>query len=464
MINLGKMQIRTLLSLVLVVLGAFLLLGGLIWRGLGQEPANQDALPFSTPLIFQEATAESGAPAARPTTAYVSAIDTLSVAFSGEYGNGGIWAWADIINLMGIYSTPDTLVPVTHDGQRYEGVPIAYLLHYAETNSYADMIVIKGQGNTVHAYPVSVLQNCGNCIVAATAQNNLVAVLPGLEPRFIDGVSRLDAATADVAASEVAAAIEAERMANNPSIRVSGDIEGPTAWTWEDIANLLGVYGSPGNFQQHTVNGVTYEGVPLSYLLHYVQMESRANTLRASLNGGLQQIYRFNQLDDLVNYLVALAPDGSFVLLAPSEQGIAVLPDLFRLNVQYSAQDVIPGDPQVINLNGSFQQGGAWTWSDIVNLLGVFAETSDLKTAQIGGTTYSGVPLIHLLNYARILNSQPDQLIIYNRNGLRQNMQLTPLLSCLECLIVSENNGTLTLVMPGQSPELFPELAAIEIP
>lgn len=187
----GNAKSKTLIPIVLVGFGLLIIVVGLVSR----QPVSQAQQTADTPNIFEDQEEAVVAHNDRPTTGHFVPGCSLSVALSGEYGNGGVWRWEEISNLMSQYTSSNDLITVTHNGESYQGVPLPYLLHFSEINNYAEKILIKGKEYNLYAYPVANLMNCTDCVVTATEESVLAVILPGFEPSFINNLERLDAFT-----------------------------------------------------------------------------------------------------------------------------------------------------------------------------------------------------------------------------------------------------------------------------
>jgi hypothetical protein len=242
-------------------------------------------------------------------------------------------------------------------------------------------------------------------------------------------------------------------------------------WTWQDISNLTGVYGTPGEFQTATVNGVRYSGVPLAYLLRYVRLNDDADKLIVLSRGGSPHHFALSSPDDFMDYLIAPTSQNALALVLPEGQELRVIENLTYLEVQrVEASDPlnnapIPGDPQAVYLAGNVSRSGTWTWEQISNLLGIYAAPERYQTVELQGRQYSGVPIAYLLDYADPTGRRPHGIMFYNRSGESTVYFYNALENCLDCIITPAESGALTLLVPGNSTqEVWPELASIVFP
>ncbi len=121
-----------------------------------------------------------------------------------------------------------------------------------------------------------------------------------------------------------------------------------------------------------------------------------------------------------------------------------------------------PDDPKTVVLGGQFSRGGYWTWEDISNLLGVYAQYGAYETVTAAGQTYSGVPLSYLLDYARV-NPYAQAAAIFDRASQRFSFTTSQLRGCANCIIALSPGDTLTLVLPSLLPEVIPNLVRIDV-
>lgn len=118
-------------------------------------------------------------------------------------------------------------------------------------------------------------------------------------------------------------------------------------------------------------------------------------------------------------------------------------------------------DPLTLVLGGFFDNGGYWTWDDIANLLGVYAQAGVFATTEVDGVTYTGVPLPYLFQYAR-MSTYVQSTTVFNRDGLRETYNSSEIRNCTDCLIVRAADDTLTLVLPSQLPSVINHVTRIE--
>lgn len=133
-------------------------------------------------------------PTPRPTaTPLANSADPLTIVLGGEYRRGGYWTWDDIANLLGVYETYGAFTTVTADGQDYDGVPIAYLLDWAQINPGARGTVVFSRTAGSFNFTTQELQDCEeDCVIARTASNTLALVMLGRTPAVIDDLVRIE--------------------------------------------------------------------------------------------------------------------------------------------------------------------------------------------------------------------------------------------------------------------------------
>lgn len=120
-----------------------------------------------------------------------------------------------------------------------------------------------------------------------------------------------------------------------------------------------------------------------------------------------------------------------------------------------------PDDPLTIVLGGEFANGGYWTWDNISNLLGTYSSYGAYESVTVEGHTYTGVPLPFLLDYARV-NQYSQTSVVITRDLGRFSYSTAQMRDCYSCLIVREDNGTLTLVLPQMTPGVVFSLMRID--
>ncbi len=144
-------------------------------------------------LATRTAIAFTPIPTRRPTaTPLANPDDPLTIVLGGEYRRGGYWTWDDISNLLGVYETYDAYTTVTLDGQDYTGVPLDYLLDWAQVNPSARGTVIFTRNAGSFSFTTLELRDCEACLIARTANDTLALVLPGRNPNLIDELVRID--------------------------------------------------------------------------------------------------------------------------------------------------------------------------------------------------------------------------------------------------------------------------------
>lgn len=308
---------------------------------------------------------------------------------------------------------------------------------------------------------------------------------------FISGLSEFNAAQQNET-PEAPAAIAAESSGTgqtgdvrpvSPPLRNSSDtltvaLYGEMAnggyWRWDDIVNLLGVYGTAGQFQSTTISGTTYEGVPLSYLLRYAQLNSGTDRLTLRTRDGRDYVYAANNINDFAAYIISTTSNNTLVVVPPASLELNIIIGLASIQAERTAeetnsntsvldQDVpIPANPDALSLVGSIRRGGQWTWSDLNNLLDIYANGTPTTVTTSRGT-FTGVPVPYLVEYAELENTRINLIFLYSRSGTEYTTT-SGITVCAECIITQADNGSLTLVQPGSDPEVLLELAAIVIP
>ncbi len=121
-----------------------------------------------------------------------------------------------------------------------------------------------------------------------------------------------------------------------------------------------------------------------------------------------------------------------------------------------------PTDPLTVVLGGEFANGGYWTWEDIANLLGVYAQYDAYETVSMDGQSYTGVPLSYLLDYARI-NPFAQGMAVLDREEQRHDYLAEDVADCETCLLVRAPDETITLVMPSFTPPVVTHVVRIEV-
>ncbi|MBN1964838.1 MAG: hypothetical protein JW910_09335 [Anaerolineae bacterium] len=280
-----------------------------------------DVLPRSEPVQFT-GQSNSGLPDNRPTTPSMqNPHDPLAIVVTGEFGNGGYWAWDEIANLLGVYSSYGAFTETVLDGQEYPGVPLSYLLHYAELNSYADAITIVTREDQHYYQSVNSLRDCGDCLVARAPDDSLSLILPGTTPDVIHHLLRLEATPREVG-------LEAPVIPNDTSsVFLAGQFRHGGYWTWDDLSNLLGIYSSYGAYVSIVVDGQTYTGVPLVYLIEYAGLDPAANAIVVHNRSAERSAAAASEFSDCAACLVTLEADGTLTLVVPG-MDVEVIPNL----------------------------------------------------------------------------------------------------------------------------------------
>ena len=275
------------------------------------QPVQAEILPG-----FDEApsSVQVAPPASRETTpALQSPSDPAAIVLSGEMGNGGLWSWEDIGNLLGVYSSYGAYVQVTVDGQTLNGVPLSFLLHYARLNAYAATIVFTNRGEDHFSFSAASLSNCAACVVAQAEDHSLTLVMPGFEPASISRVMRLEAY------DNAPAVLTVQDMPANPqTINLKGAFARGGEWTWEQIVNLLGVYSTYEAYVNAYAEDQSYAGVPLSYLFDYAGLDANANAIVIYDRAGDVTSAAATALQaSCDNCIIAPVSDGTVALVMP---------------------------------------------------------------------------------------------------------------------------------------------------
>ncbi len=103
-------------------------------------------------------------------------------------------------------------------------------------------------------------------------------------------------------------------------------------WQWNDIANLLGVYGSDNAFVTSTANGQDYTGVPLRYLFDYARLNPNALALVA-FSRTEHYTVQASILRTCETCLIARLPDDTLALVLPEIQPFVIAP-LVRIDAR----------------------------------------------------------------------------------------------------------------------------------
>lgn len=107
-----------------------------------------------------------------------------------------------------------------------------------------------------------------------------------------------------------------------------------------------------------------------------------------------------------------------------------------------------PNDPLTIVLGGLFRNGGYWTWADIENLLGTYAEFGAFVSVTDDGVTYSGVPMAYLFDFAQVSQTALTATFV-TRDGIRVSVPASEVRNCDDdCLLVRAADGSITAVAP----------------
>ncbi len=306
-------------------------------------------------------------------------------------------------------------------------------------------------------------------VLAGVSSASEAGVLPSVQADTMLG--NTDAIAQPAAALVAPAARETTASMQNPSdsmaIVLSGEMGNGGFWTWEDIGNLLGVYGTYGAYTQTVVDGLTVNGVPLSYLLHYVRINAYATVFVVTDRGEQRFTFAVSDLVNCAACTIALMPDNTLSLSLPGFEPAAIH-GLMRIDAYEGAPAVLPVqempvDPQTVTLNGRFARGGEWNWNDISNLLGVYSTYNAYVTVTVSEQDYVGVPLSYLFDYAGI-DATANAIVVYDRAGDVTSAPASALqASCTDCIIAQAQDGTLSLVMPGHEPAVIAQLAALEV-
>ncbi len=112
-------------------------------------------------------------------------------------------------------------------------------------------------------------------------------------------------------------AIPLQNPSDPMAIVLGGKFANGGYWRWDDIANLLGVYSQYGAFIQSTIDGQAYQGVPLSFLLHYAILHQDTTAVIVYDRQGTPYTYTAGMLNACTTCLLALAPDQTIALILP---------------------------------------------------------------------------------------------------------------------------------------------------
>ncbi len=272
----------------------------------GALPDNQDGPAVVT-------SGQPGPPARRETTvSFQNPADPTALVLSGEMGNGGYWTWEEITNLLGVYSQYGAFAQVTLNGRPHSGVPLSYLLDYARLNSYATTLLLETRHGEQYLFAVEDLLHCQDCLVTLMPDHTLTLILPGRMPEAVPQVMRLDAYAGEPA---ILSTLE---MPDDPqTILLTGCFSRDGLWTWQDLANLLGVYRDYGAFETVYVDDQAYVGVPLAYLLNYARLDENATALVIYDRAEGRASSAASTLRDCAACLIAPAPDNTLTLVMP---------------------------------------------------------------------------------------------------------------------------------------------------
>ncbi len=317
-------------------------------------------------------------------------------------------------------------------------------------------------------------------LIAAAAVLALVGFVSGLR----DLNNRQQAAPAEAAAvepvSDAAADPQADGRPYSPPLAapddtrtlvLSGEMGNGGYWRWDEIVNLLGVYGTAGQYHSVTVSGTSYSGVPLAYLLRYARVNAEADRLVLRTREGREHTYAMGSADDFQNYIITAAPNNTLTIVPPSGLELSLVHNLMSIRAEVTEERrfgatpaiAIPASPSSLVLRGSFARGGEWTWADLTNLLGVYGTAGAYTTVNTAQGSFTGVPVSYLMDYAQLTRERANLILLYTRSGA-ETQTSSAFVRCTSCIIARSDTGTLTLVRPGESPEILPELAVIHIP
>jgi len=253
------------------------------------------------------------------------------------------------------------------------------------------------------------------------------------------------------------------------TVALSGEMANGGYWRWDDIVNLLGVYGTAGQLVSREVEGTTYRGVPLAYLLRYARVNAEADRLLLSTRSGRQVMYVLRDAGDFADYLIAATPQNTLAVVPPYGRAFNVLQELTGIRAALAA-DVrevraapIPARPDELMLAGSVERGGLWSWADLTGLLEVYGSAGAYQTVTVASGTYSGVPVPYLLDYARVTRDRVNVVKLYTRDSTSYTAY-SGLATSESYIIARAADGSLILVQPGGEPEVLHELAVIEVP
>ena len=105
--------------------------------------------------------------------------------------------------------------------------------------------------------------------------------------------------------------------ADSLTIVLGGTFGNGGYWTWDDIANLLGVYDQYDAYVSSTVDGVDYTGVPLPYLLRFARLSEYAQGMAVFTRDQQRYSYLTAELRECMECLIVRAPDDTLTLVLP---------------------------------------------------------------------------------------------------------------------------------------------------
>jgi hypothetical protein len=106
--------------------------------------------------------------------------------------------------------------------------------------------------------------------------------------------------------------------ANPQTINLKGAFARGGEWTWEQIANLLGVYSTYDAYVTAYAEDQSYVGVPLSYLFEYAGLDTTANAIVIfDREGGVTSAAATSLQASCGNCIIAPAADGTVALVMP---------------------------------------------------------------------------------------------------------------------------------------------------
>lgn len=257
---------------------------------------------------------------AAPTAVAVqNSASSLAIVLGGEFDNGGMWVWDDIANLLGTYSQFEAYITVDVGGQDYPGVPLAYLLDYAQLQSAAGTMTVYTRDGGQFFYSVADLNACPDCLIARAPDNSIALILTYPAFEVVSHVMRLEAY------SNTQTMTTSMSPPDTTTIALDGQFGNGGYWTWEQITGLVG----PDALQTVVVGESEVTGVPLNHLLSYAGLVDAATRVFFYDRNGQEVAYAASALTQCSGCLLVLEADDTISLLLPAHP--FVLPALMRI-------------------------------------------------------------------------------------------------------------------------------------